>query len=648
MLSRRHPSRPSRPDAPSRREHGQALVIFAISLVAVISVAGLLIDGGMAWANRRMAQSGADTAALAGAKVYSTTADEAGAQAAAENIAWVNGYATNYNDCGGQARTDGVEVNIPPTTGDRVGDASYIEVFVRRPMRTSFSGLVGQPCWMVSARAVAVASSNEVASCNFCSLNNSNQNHTLILKNGSALRVDGDIHANSHNGGYTPGVCTPLTGHKVCGDGFDVFGEGGYISAKHITVVGGWETHDDNIVIADELAPGCGEHPRPPDQLEESKVCIHMPELADPLNDPANPGSVVAAPAAGSQPVPGVGGCPSGAFPPAGSAASAAQTRITSGKRTLCPGTYYGGVLITGGEVTMLAGTYLMIGGGFQILNSGSVDGRAGVMIYTTGSVGTGHSTTQGQSLVPVPVATKLTLKKAELSTSDSSISVGESVTFTLDLEPSNNSQPRPTGYVDFYDGNVIFCSASPLIPDGPTSNKVTATCTTSYAMWGVRSISAVYSGDTTWNAAGDAISQTVEAPSGVKDGPITIETTGEVDLYGPTSGPYAGITIFQDRASNLTVTLIPGKSNAGNCPGNFMRKGVPPDTSPPPDACGDIGGLQGTVYAAHQNALVLIEASGMANLQIIAGEIQVSSDAEARFGFKPSVFASSSIRLVE
>ena len=76
--------------------------------------------------------------------------------------------------------------------------------------------------------------------------------------------------------------------------------------------------------------------------------------------------------------------------------------------------------------------------------------------------------------------------------------------------------------------------------------------------------------------------------------------------------------------------------------------EGRPPDTSPIPDACGDIGGLQGTVYAAHQNALVLIEASGMANLQVIAGEIQVDSDADARFGFKASVFANSSIHLVE
>ena len=635
-----------RPSA--RTERGQALVIFTIALVAIVSIAGLLIDGGMAWANRRQAQNGADTAALAAAKAYSRSDDAGDAEDAAEDIAAVNGYEAEYHDCSGKKQKNGVEVHIPPTAGAHIGDDSYIEVIVRRPMRTSFSGVVGQPCWMVSARAVAVATSTEVASCNFCSLNNSNQNHTLILKSGAALRVDGDIHANSHNGGYTPGTCTPLTKWKVCGDGFDVFGTGGYISAKRITVVGGWETHDNNIVTADELAPGCVDHPKPPSQSQEAKVCVHMPEIVDPLNDPANPGSTVDPPTAGASPVPGTGGCPTGAVSPSGSASTASQTKITGGNRTICPGTYYGGIQIASGTVTMLPGVYIMVGGGFQVLNSGSVDGRQGVMIYTTGSVGSGHSTTQGESLVPDAVAGRQTLKKSEVSTSDSSIDVGQSVTFTLDLEPDGNALPRPTGWVDFYDGNVIICSASSLIPDSPSSNKVTATCTTTYSSWGVRSISAVYNGDSIWNAAGDALSQTIEAPSGVKDGPITIETTGEVDLHGPSSGPYAGITIFQDRASNLTVTLAPGDSRAGGCPGGFMTHGVGSDTHAVPDPCGDIGGLQGTIYAPHQNALVLIEASGMANLQIIAGEIQVDSNSDARFGFKPSVFANSSIHLVE
>ena len=37
-----------------------------------------------------------------------------------------------------------------------------------------------------------------------------------------------------------------------------------------------------------------------------------------------------------------------------------------------------------------------------------------------------------------------------------------------------------------------------------------------------------------------------------------------------------------------------------------------------------------------------------MANLQVIAGMIEVDTQASARFGFKAAVFANSSIHLVE
>jgi hypothetical protein len=76
------------------------------------------------------------------------------------------------------------------------------------------------------------------------------------------------------------------------------------------------------------------------------------------------------------------------------------------------------------------------------------------------------------------------------------------------------------------------------------------------------------------------------------------------------------------------------------------MTIGVP-DGDPPP-ACGAIGGLRGTIYAGNQNALVYITASGLANLQVIAGEIRIDSGANARFAYTPQFFANGSIRLIE
>ena len=117
--------------------------------------------------------------------------------------------------------------------------------------------------------------------------------------------------------------------------------------------------------------------------------------------------------------------------------------------------------------------------------------------------------------------------------------------------------------------------------------------------------------------------------------------------LYGPKSGQYGGLTIFQERSSNLTITLQPGSSSGPSCPGGFMTASLDGATAWK-DGCGAIGGLQGTVYAANQTALVLVTAGGLAPLQVIAGKIEVDSGADARFAYNSSVFANGTVHLVE
>ena len=50
-----------------RSERGQIIVIFALALVAMIAMVGLILDGGAAFAHRRDEQTASDLAALAGA-----------------------------------------------------------------------------------------------------------------------------------------------------------------------------------------------------------------------------------------------------------------------------------------------------------------------------------------------------------------------------------------------------------------------------------------------------------------------------------------------------------------------------------------------------------------------------------------------------
>ncbi|HVB38148.1 MAG TPA: pilus assembly protein TadG-related protein, partial [Vicinamibacterales bacterium] len=86
------------------------VVIFALALVLMISMAGLLIDGGLAEVTRRDAQAAADTAALAAAKAISQGAN---GTAAAQTLGATNGFPTSTTDCSGNAIT-GVIVNNPP------------------------------------------------------------------------------------------------------------------------------------------------------------------------------------------------------------------------------------------------------------------------------------------------------------------------------------------------------------------------------------------------------------------------------------------------------------------------------------------------------------------------------------------------------
>lgn len=52
----------------SQRQGGQSLVFVALAIVALVAMAGLIIDGGYAYAMRRQAQNAADAGALAGAR----------------------------------------------------------------------------------------------------------------------------------------------------------------------------------------------------------------------------------------------------------------------------------------------------------------------------------------------------------------------------------------------------------------------------------------------------------------------------------------------------------------------------------------------------------------------------------------------------
>ena len=125
---------------------GQVLVIFALALVAIVAMVGLVIDGGATFVQRRDQQNVADQAAMAGAYAYvsASSNQSQAAQAAAQNIAAANGYTDDQN---------GVSVTV---TVDTSGIAPTVQVDLRKPHQNYFAGIVGLPSWNVSTTATAM------------------------------------------------------------------------------------------------------------------------------------------------------------------------------------------------------------------------------------------------------------------------------------------------------------------------------------------------------------------------------------------------------------------------------------------------------------------------------------------------------------
>jgi len=126
------------------RERGQIIVIFALALIAIVAMVGLVLDGGSAFAMRRDEQSAADLAALAAANDYVLNSDPALARARGRTVAAANGYTHG---------TAGVVVNVTIT----IVNGAEAQVDISAPHHNNFSSIVGMPTWSVSTTAKAQA-----------------------------------------------------------------------------------------------------------------------------------------------------------------------------------------------------------------------------------------------------------------------------------------------------------------------------------------------------------------------------------------------------------------------------------------------------------------------------------------------------------
>ena len=134
-----------------RDERGQIIVIFALALVALVAMVGLILDGGSAFAQRRSEQNTVDLAALAAANDLIVNQGSANWVATARSVAKKNGFEHGVNG----VTVDVTCKNCPGQAVDTSASGVQVTVGITAPHQNAFAGVVGMPTWDVSATATS-------------------------------------------------------------------------------------------------------------------------------------------------------------------------------------------------------------------------------------------------------------------------------------------------------------------------------------------------------------------------------------------------------------------------------------------------------------------------------------------------------------
>lgn len=206
------------------RQAGQALYLTAISLVVLIGMLGFGIDLGVLRYQKRLQQTAADAAAIAGASDLQYD-NGAGINSAAQAAAAANGFDSggdsDVSDCNGPKAKVGticVQVNNPPLspTDPHNDNTNYVEVLVEAVHPTYFARIFGKTKATVTARAVATnvgggPNKNCLLSLSTVVVNGTiNANFCSIIVNGElSIRGSGKIiNATSIGAGECRGACS--------------------------------------------------------------------------------------------------------------------------------------------------------------------------------------------------------------------------------------------------------------------------------------------------------------------------------------------------------------------------------------------------------------------------------------------------------
>jgi len=143
---------------PSRHpQRGQVMTLFALALTALVLGVGIVVDGGFAFAQRRVAQNAADFAAMAGTRIVGL--DKTGRTALATDVTDAIDSVLEANDAVlvSAQYVDASGNALGPVVGaSSIPDRAFgVVVEARTDWRPFLLGIIGVTDWVATAKATA-------------------------------------------------------------------------------------------------------------------------------------------------------------------------------------------------------------------------------------------------------------------------------------------------------------------------------------------------------------------------------------------------------------------------------------------------------------------------------------------------------------
>lgn len=325
-----------------KADEGQALVTAALALTVLLGFTGLAVDMGVLRYEKRLQQTAADAAAIAGASNLPFGGVASGAQNASASNGFTDNGGGQVNNCTSSTTvgTVCVEINNPPLSGPHTGDSNYVEALVAAVHPTYFMRVLGVNSKSVTARAVATIRGGGPEGACLYTLGPPTDEIQGVNINGSAT-LDGPSCGIVDNGNFN------TKGNKLV------------VNAGTFGVSGDWERAGPGGTVTCTGSATC--------------PTVDMPAVSDPLSKLTPPCS----------------SCPGGTSISINGDGNYTGSGVTysNGVYTVSPGTYTSISISgtgSGNTVVFSPGTYIFNGGGNLTIPGNANISGAGVTFYFT------------------------------------------------------------------------------------------------------------------------------------------------------------------------------------------------------------------------------------------------------------------------